>query len=83
MKRPRATVRLAFPDAATAQRVAGALQADDDAFARTRADAATVIVDIEAGDVRSVLRAIDDVLANAAVSEAVIKSARLDEPADA
>ena len=83
MNGPRATLRLSFPDAATARRVAAALAADDDAFAAARSDGILVIVEVQGENVRSVLRALDDVLTNAAVSEAVIKSASLDEPADA
>lgn len=70
-----ATVVLRHPDEASARTVHDALRPDDDAFCRTRLEGADVVAELRADSPRSLLRAVDDLLACAAVAEDVIKRA--------
>ncbi len=79
MNQCRATVRLSATEKARVERIEGALRPDDDAFVTTRVDAEAVVVEISASNVRSLLRAIDDVLANASVSEDLLRALPLDD----
>lgn len=74
----RATLRLRLgPEAA--RRAASALKPDDDAFVTTRAEGEDLVVEVDAKTPRSLLRALDDVLANAGVSEDLLRPGRFDE----
>jgi hypothetical protein len=74
-----AVLHLTFPSTAAAAHAAAALAADDDAHVRTHHEGALVRVEATAESVRGLLRAVDDVLANAAVSEDLLKGPPLDE----
>ncbi|MBI2077241.1 MAG: hypothetical protein HYT80_02550 [Euryarchaeota archaeon] len=69
----RATIRAACVSVRDAEAILGAIAADDDAQCTTRLEATTVVAELVAPDVRSLLRAADDVLACLAVAEDVIK----------
>ena len=61
-----------------AGRAAQALRPDDDALVSTRAEAGFLIVEVRAKQLRSLVRALDDVLLNLAVSEGVLRSGPFD-----
>lgn len=79
MTRPHATLRIPLSDEATAHRIESALRADDDAFVQTRREGATLVVEAEAANLRSLLRALDDALAGASVSEDLLRGPPFDE----
>jgi transcription factor Pcc1 len=65
--------------AEAAQRAAQALRPDDDAFVTTRAEVDMLIVDVRAATLRSLVRALEDVLANVAVSEDLLRARPIDD----
>lgn len=67
-----AILRLAFATDAVAARVEAVLRVDDDAFAATTREGHVVVVALRGATVGSLLRAVDDVLSNAVVSEDLI-----------
>lgn len=78
MKAARCQLRLRLGEA-RARQAARALRPDDDAYVTTRAEGDTLIVDIGADRLRSLLRALEDVLANVAVSEDLLRTRPFDD----
>lgn len=74
----RARLEVRFASEERAARAEAALAADDDAFARTHREGATLVVEAEAATLRSLVRALDDVLATASVSEDLLRTRPFD-----
>jgi uncharacterized protein YqfA (UPF0365 family) len=58
----KATLRLAFADAAEAARMAAAIEPENAGFVRTRVEGAALVVEADADAPLSLLRTLDDVL---------------------
>jgi hypothetical protein len=76
---PRAVLRIPFATVGDAQRAASALRVDDDAFVVTRVEGDVLLVEARAKNVRSLLRALDDAIATAAVSEDLLRAPAFDD----
>lgn len=73
-----ATLRIRLGPQRAAQ-VAAALKPDDDAFVSARADGETLVVEFRASKPSSLGRAIEDVLANVAISEDLLRTPPFDD----
>jgi len=74
----RAQLRLRL-GADRARRAADALKPDDDAQVTTRAEGETLLVEVRAAKLASLVRALEDVLANVAISEDLLRPRPLDD----
>lgn len=63
-----------YPDERVARTVHGSLAPDDDTYCRTRLEGCTIVAELKAPNAKSLLRAVDDLLACVGVAEDVIKS---------
>ncbi len=71
-------ISVQYEDKTQAERAFGAVHPDDDAFATTRLDGNTVIVELRGKDSKSLLRAADDFLACLSVAEDVMNAPPMD-----
>lgn len=74
MSPARARLVLEYADESSARTVHGSLAPDDDAFCRTRLEGRALVAELQAADAKSLLRAVDDLLACVSVAEDVIKT---------
>lgn len=75
-ERHRATLRLAFADATQAERVRASLAADDDGHLRIRVEEAVLVVDAASDTPLGLLRALDELVAQAAAAQKAEQLAR-------
>lgn len=74
--RHRATLRLAFADAAQAERIHASVAADDDGHVRLRVEGNVLVVDAESDTPLGILRALDELVAQAAAAQKAEQLAR-------
>ncbi len=72
----RATLTLAYADAATAKAVAASVTPDDEGYIRTRRSGATITATASADGPMSLLHTLDDYLACVSVAEKTTEAAR-------
>ena len=72
MSEAQARVRVVYADPTQATKAFGAVHPDDDEHCTTRLEGATVIAELRGPESRSLLRAVDDLLACLGVAEDVM-----------
>lgn len=72
-------IRVRYATREDAERSFGSVHPDDDAFATTRLDGTSVIVELRGKDSKSLLRAADDFLACLGVAEDVMNAPPMDD----
>lgn len=72
----RATLRLAFADAAQAERLRASVAADDDGHLALRREGATLVVEASAPTPLGLLRGLDELVAQLAAAEKAERLAR-------